>query len=153
MVDINSDKELFIVGSIPTLANKIFHSFLGVCDEQFFIRYLLDFCCCHTKRTLGWYEVSPGFFGYDTIYGIVLSCLPKWYLIVFVIPRVGMAGLVPPKPSFGMTTRKIVRPVFAWHWANEEEEEKGESEECGLKDWQIFLDHSAWKSNYCPHQG
>ena len=24
--------------SIPTLANKIFHSFLGVCDERFFIR-------------------------------------------------------------------------------------------------------------------
>ena len=27
-----------VMGSIPTLANKIFHSFLGVCGEQFFIR-------------------------------------------------------------------------------------------------------------------
>ena len=26
-----------VVGSIPTLTNKIFLSFLGVCDEQFFI--------------------------------------------------------------------------------------------------------------------
>ena len=49
----NYDKELFIahtkerillrvgidfVGSIPTLANKIFHSFLGVRDKQFLIR-------------------------------------------------------------------------------------------------------------------
>ncbi len=28
---------LKVVSSIPTLANKILHSFLGVCDEQFFI--------------------------------------------------------------------------------------------------------------------
>ena len=27
-----------VVSSIPTLANEIFHSFLGVCDEQFFIK-------------------------------------------------------------------------------------------------------------------
>ncbi len=42
---------LSVVGPIPTLANKIFHSFLSVCDEQFFIRILALF--------LGgnWYDV------------------------------------------------------------------------------------------------
>ena len=39
-----------VVGSIPTLANNIFVFFLGVCDEQFFIRTITQyFNCLRTK--------------------------------------------------------------------------------------------------------
>ncbi len=30
-----------------------------------------------------------------------------------VIPKEGLAGLVPVKPSFGVTITKMLRPVFA----------------------------------------
>ncbi len=41
-------------------------------------------------------------------------CLQPSTSIVDVIPKDGFAGLVPAKPSFGMTMTKILRPVFAW---------------------------------------
>ena len=38
--------------SIPTVANKIFHSFLGVCDEQFFIRIYIYYSDQRDSTTL-----------------------------------------------------------------------------------------------------
>ncbi len=35
--------------------------------------------------------------------------------IVSVIPKEGLAWILPPKPSFGMTTTKIFWPVLVWH--------------------------------------
>ncbi len=40
--------------------------------------------------------------------------IPAIDFVVCVIPRKGLDGLLPTKPSFGMMTAKICRPILAW---------------------------------------
>ena len=53
------------------------------------------------------------FFWYDIDYRIVrvLCHVHRLHFLDGVIPKEGFAGLVPAKPSFGIITTKILRPV------------------------------------------
>ncbi len=58
------------------------------------------------------FRPKDGLAGYDISYRVVLVCLHKFYIIVGVIPKGGLAGLVPA--TFGRTVTKISNPVFGW---------------------------------------
>ena len=67
---------------------------------------------CHIKRRPGWHKPSQTSFGMlQTIELITTISLEQ---ILSVTPKEGLAGLVPTKLSFGMTTTEIWRTVFAW---------------------------------------
>ncbi len=54
-------------------------------------------------------------FGITPVYRIVVCCLHRFHSIVAVLPKEGLAGLVPSisKSSFAITITKMLRPVFA----------------------------------------
>ena len=60
-------------------------------------------------------SAQPSFFWHDTDNKNILRGLHWLYSIVGVISKAGLAGMVPAKPSFGMTMTKISRPVLAWY--------------------------------------
>ena len=75
-----------------------------------------------------WHQLSQAFFWYDTSHrrtscnykGCTLCCLHRLYFIVDVIPKAGLARLVPVKSSFWHDNGKdiikeILRLLLAWH--------------------------------------
>ncbi len=69
---------------------------------------------CHAKTGIKIFVLHQAFFYYDIDYNIDSLETIKYYPIAGVIPKEGLAGLVSAKPSFGVTTTKILRPVLAW---------------------------------------
>ena len=47
-----------------------------------------------------------------------MSCVPQKHVVlmifVIVLGKESLSGLMPAKPSLGMTRTQISRPVFAW---------------------------------------
>ncbi len=73
----------------------------------------IDLCQCEPQRMLGWHQPIQAFFLYDTNYKVNLQRHQNTMLLLMPYQKEDLAGLMPAKPSFGMTTTKIMRPVFA----------------------------------------
>ncbi len=68
-------------------------------------------CRCHAKRRLRWHQPSHAFGMTLTIKSNLWS---EFNRTVSAMPKVGVTGLVQVKRPFGMTLKKILRPVLAW---------------------------------------
>ena len=72
------------------------------------LKHDYDTCCCNSKQRLGWHQPSQAFFWYDAYYKILSVKTTEYNSVVSVIPKEGLAGTGPPKPTFGMTPTPLI---------------------------------------------
>ncbi len=85
----------------------------------------VNFYGCHTKNRLGWHHLSQAFFCYDTGHKISSVLTSEHNCIAGVVPKEGLAGLVPAKPYIGMTMttiflRDLTQAALGVPWVPEE---------------------------------